>query len=124
MNSDIANLWKSTGSGERSSLFGDLDLGQAGVGQVEAPLDAVDLEVSSQDTNLSPVMSLVDRVLIEALTHSASDIHIEPQEDGLLIRFRQDGVLRNVETLPRTLTPAITSRLLILADQGIAMRLQ
>jgi len=122
MNSDIANLWKSTGSGERSSLFGDLDLGQAGVGQVEAPLDAVDLEVSSQDTNLSPVMSLVDRVLIEALTHSASDIHIEPQEDGLLIRFRQDGVLRNVETLPRNLTPAITSRLKIMADLDIAER--
>ncbi|MFM7266499.1 MAG: GspE/PulE family protein, partial [Cyanobium sp.] len=122
MNSEIANLWTSTGSNERSSLFGDLDLGQAGVGQAEEPIDAVDLEASSQGTNLSPVMSLVDRMLIEALTHSASDIHVEPQEDGLLIRFRQDGVLRNVEKLPRNLTPAITSRLKIMADLDIAER--
>jgi type IV pilus assembly protein PilB len=110
------------GSLGRSSLFGDLDLGQNSIGQQE-PLNAgEDLEASSHNSALSPVLSLVDRILIEALSHSASDIHIEPQEDGLLIRFRQDGVLRNVEKLPRTLTPAITSRFKIMADLDIAER--
>ena len=68
------------------------------------------------------MLSLVDRILIEALTNSVSDIHVEPQENGLLIRFRQDGVLRSVETLPKTLIPAVTSRLKIMADLDIAER--
>ena len=110
------------GSVGRSSLFGDIDLGPNSISQQEIPNPAEDLEASSQDSALSPVMSLVDRILIEALTHAASDIHVEPQEDGLLIRFRQDGVLRNVEKLPRTLTPAITSRFKIMADLDIAER--
>ena len=80
---------------ERSSLFSDLDLGTAKVPQAQPPKEEEDLEASSQAA-LSPVMSLVDRILIEALTNAASDIHVEPQEEGLQIRFRQDGVLRLV----------------------------
>lgn len=109
------------GTAERSSLFRDLDLGITKVAQAEPPKPEEDLEASSQAA-LSPVMSLVDRILIEALTSSASDIHIEPQEEGLQIRFRQDGVLRLVDTLPRTLIPAVTSRLKIMADLDIAER--
>ena len=104
-----------------SSLFSDLDLGIARVPQSEPPKPEEDLEASSQAA-LSPVMSLVDRILIEALTNAASDIHVEPQEEGLQIRFRQDGVLRIVDTLPRTLIPAVTSRLKIMADLDIAER--
>jgi len=106
---------------ERSSPFRDLDLGAGMVPQAEAPKPDEDLETSSQAA-ISPVMSLVDRILIEALTSSASDIHVEPQEEGLQIRFRQDGVLRLVDTLPRTLIPAVTSRLKIMADLDIAER--
>jgi len=105
----------------RPSLFQDLDLNQASGVQVETEQAVEDLEIS-RETSLSPVMSLVDRVLIEALTTGASDIHVEPQDDGMLIRFRQDGVLRLVETLPKTLVPAVTSRLKIMADLDIAER--
>ena len=121
MNPDTATHGTAA-SNERPSLFGDLELGQVGVALANPEVDAEDLEASSQGGNLSPVMSLVDRILIEALSHYASDIHVEPQEDGLLIRFRQDGVLRNVEKLPKTLTPAITSRFKIMADLDIAER--
>lgn len=110
------------GGPTHSSLIGDLDLDQGAIAQLAPPVDAEDLEASSQGNGLSPVMSLVDRILIEALSHSASDIHVEPQEEGLQIRFRQDGVLRKVEMLPRSLTPAITSRLKIMADLDIAER--
>jgi len=122
MNPDIATpLTKSPQAG-RPSLFGDLDLGQSNTPQAEPESGSEDLEASSREAGMSPVMSLVDRILIEALTCSASDIHVEPQEDGLLIRFRQDGVLRNVERLPKTLTPAVTSRFKIMADLDIAER--
>jgi type IV pilus assembly protein PilB len=106
-----------------TSLFGGLDI--SGTSSASAQADATaseDLEASSRQTNLSPVLSLVDRVLIEALASGTSDIHIEPQEDGLLIRFRQDGVLRRIETLPKTLAAAVTSRLKIMADLDIAER--
>jgi len=111
-----------TNGAERVSLFGDLDFSRANQAQPEPSRGGEDLEVSTRDDSLSPVLSLVDRMLIEALTGNASDIHVEPQEDGLLIRFRQDGVLHTVEKLPRSLTPAVTSRLKIMADLDISER--
>ena len=91
----------------------------------EAPsdgFDEMDVEASLSASNASPVVSLVDRILVQALQRSASDIHIEPQDDGLLIRLRQDGVLEQLDKLPKNLTPAVTSRLKIMADLDIAER--
>lgn len=91
----------------------------------EAPaddFDDLDVEASLSASNASPVVSLVDRILVQALQRSASDIHIEPQDDGLLIRLRQDGVLAQLDKLPKNLTPAVTSRLKIMADLDIAER--
>ena len=105
-----------------SSLFAGIDLSGAATTPAEDPIGNEDLEASGRQETLSPVLSLVDRILIEALTNGVSDIHVEPQENGLLIRFRQDGVLRSVETLPKTLTPAVTSRFKIMADLDIAER--
>ncbi len=104
------------------SIFGGLDFSQASQAPPEKGLQNEDLEASSHEESLSPVLSLVDRMLIEALTSSASDIHVEPQEKALLIRFRQDGVLHVMEKLPRSLTPAVTSRLKIMADLDISER--
>ena len=84
-----------------------------------------DLEDSTEVSiaEASPIVSLVDRILIEALTSGASDIHVEPQENSLNIRFRLDGVLqKSFEDLPRSLTPAVTSRLKIMAELDIAER--
>ena len=98
--------------------------------QLKGPLEAVadedfsdlDVEKSLSSSASSPVVTLVDKVLVEALSRGASDIHLEPQEDGLLIRFRQDGVLEALEKLPKNLIPAVTSRLKIMADLDIAER--
>ncbi|MEB3323463.1 MAG: GspE/PulE family protein [Synechococcaceae cyanobacterium] len=106
----------------RPSLFGDLDFTRTAPSAPPGPPPAVDLEVSTREDSLSPVLSLVDRMLIEALSRGASDIHVEPQEDALRIRFRQDGVLRVMDTLPHGLGPAVTSRLKIMADLDIAER--
>ena len=106
----------------RRSLVEDLEL----EGTVEeVPVDDqadLDVESSLQASNSSPIVSLVDRVLVQALRRGASDIHIEPQDDGLLIRLRQDGVLEQLDRLPKNLTPAVTSRLKIMADLDIAER--
>ena len=87
--------------------------------------DAIDLEASLNDAEASPVVTLVDRILLQAMSVGASDIHVEPQQKGLRLRFRQDGVLQQyVEPLPSRLIPAVTSRFKILADLDIAERRQ
>ena len=87
--------------------------------------DAIDLEASLKDAEASPVVTLVDRILLQAMSVGASDIHVEPQQKGLRLRFRQDGVLQQyVEPLPSRLVPAVTSRFKILADLDIAERRQ
>ena len=87
--------------------------------------DAIDLETRLKDAEASPVVTLVDRILLQAMSVNASDIHVEPQQKGLRLRFRQDGVLQQyVEPLPSRLIPAVTSRFKILADLDIAERRQ
>ncbi|MFQ6539574.1 MULTISPECIES: GspE/PulE family protein [Aphanothece] len=108
------------------SLTKDLNIPTA-VGQLQEVKDLEDLEISESEAssraNASPIVSLVDRLLIEALTSGASDIHVEPQDHTLEIRFRIDGVLqKHFEDLPKSLTPAVTSRMKIMADLDIAER--
>jgi len=63
-----------------SSLFAGIDLSGATTTPAEDPIGNEDLEASGRQETLSPVLSLVDRILIEALTNGVSDIHVEPQE--------------------------------------------
>ena len=92
--------------------------------QLQEVNEIEDLEASSSSVaNASPVVSLVDRILIEAIDMGASDIHVEPQEHSLEVRYRLDGVLqKHFEDLPKTLVPAVTSRFKIMADLDIAER--
>ena len=93
--------------------------------QAQIASSTVDLEESLKDAEASPVVTLVDRILLQAMSVSASDIHVEPQQKGLRLRYRQDGVLQQyIEPLPSRLIPAVTSRFKILADLDIAERRQ
>ena len=109
------------------SLTKDLVIPGTSDGQLREVEDVEDLEINaeaaSSSANASLIVSLVDRILIEALTSGASDIHVEPQENTLEIRFRLDGVLqKHFEDLPKSLTPAVTSRIKIMAELDIAER--
>ena len=107
-------------AGTRSLVEG---LNLPGESELTEVQDPDDLETSSSTANTSPVVSLVDRILIEALQSGASDIHVEPQENCLEVRFRLDGVLHKLlDDLPKSLIPAVTSRLKIMADLDIAER--
>lgn len=83
-----------------------------------------DVEVSKLQSIVedAPVIKLVNTLLMQAVRDSASDIHVEPEEDNLRIRFRIDGILHDVSRLPRHVTPAVTSRLKIMADLNIAKK--
>ena len=84
-----------------------------------------DLGAALQDAEAAPVIALVNKILVRALQEGVSDIHVEPQEESLRIRFRKDGVLQEVfadQKLPKKIVPAVTSRFKIIADLDIAER--
>jgi general secretion pathway protein E len=68
----------------------------------------------------APAIKLVNKILFHAVHSRASDIHIEPYEQEVKVRFRVDGVLRNVLTLPRRQVGPLLSRLKIMANLNIA----
>jgi general secretion pathway protein E len=70
----------------------------------------------------APVIRLVQDLIVRAVEARASDIHLEPRVDSLRVRFRIDGALHTIETLPVALAPGVTSRVKILARLDIAQR--
>src|ERR1035437_9704321 len=83
---------------------GDLDLGRAGAAR--------------------PVIQLVDRIVAEGIQARASDIHLEPEEGGIAVRYRVDGVLRQAMVLPKAAGVPLVSRVKIMAQLDIADRLR
>ncbi|NMF63115.1 GspE/PulE family protein [Brasilonema octagenarum] len=82
-----------------------------------------DLGAAMKSAEDAPIINLVNRILAKALHEMVSDIHVEPQEENLLIRFRKDGVLRQVfDPLPKKIIPAVTTRFKIIANLDIAER--
>jgi type IV pilus assembly protein PilB len=80
-----------------------------------------DLEVEDGISD-APLVRLVNSVIFQAAEDGASDIHFEPQEDSLVVRFRIDGVLQEVQRIPKRMTPGVTTRLKVLAKLDIAER--
>ena len=70
----------------------------------------------------APVIRLVNQIITRAVESQASDIHIEPFEDQLRVRYRHDGLLQDAESPPSRLSAAITSRIKIMAKLDIAER--
>ena len=89
----------------------DLDHAAAALNQPEDLLD------SDDD---APIIRLINALFTEAIKEQASDIHIEPYENRLVVRFRVDGVLREVLTPPRTVAPFLVSRIKVMAHLDIA----
>ncbi len=83
--------------------------------------DADDLEVDDGFSD-APLVRLVNSVIFQAAEDGASDIHWEPQDDSLVVRLRIDGVLHEVQRIPKRLAPGVTTRLKVLAKLDIAER--
>ena len=99
-----------------SSLQGEPISGLAG-------LDGDTSEEALRDlAREAPIVRLVNDVFSRAVEQGASDIHVEPSEDQLAIRYRIDGVLQTIQVLPKAHYAAISSRLKLLAGMNIAER--
>ena len=82
--------------------------------QMPPPEDLLDENANA------PIISLINALLAEAIRQAGSDIHLEPYADRLIVRFRVDGVLREVLTLEAGLAPIIASRIKVMARLDIA----
>jgi len=83
-----------------------------------------DAAVSAEQASQRPIVRLVDMMLADAVTTRASDIHVEPAEGGVVIRYRIDGVLRQVMKVPRSAGIPLISRVKIMSGLDIADRLR
>src|SRR3954454_18003726 len=82
----------------------------------------IDLDRLASDSEDAPVIKIVNLILAQAVKEKASDIHIEPFQNNLKLRYRVDGELIQAESPPKALQLAITSRIKILAGLNIAER--
>jgi general secretion pathway protein E len=110
---------------ERLYGAGKSALGQI-VGDVEQRVDDLAFDADVQQlkdlASEAPVIRLVSLIITNALEMRASDIHIEPFENRLVVRYRIDGVLHEVESPPRRFSAAVISRIKIMANLDIAER--
>ena len=88
-------------------------------GETEEALDVADLQKMAQE---ELIIQLVNLILNQAIQDRASDIHVEPFERELRVRYRVDGILHEASSPPKRLHPAIVSRIKILSDMNIAER--
>ncbi|MBN2369474.1 MAG: Flp pilus assembly complex ATPase component TadA [Vicinamibacteria bacterium] len=108
---------------EESSLsqFDNLDLAEqlsiVNDSEAEAPEEA-----GEQAAQRAPVVKLVNAILVDAVHSGASDIHVEPQERGVNLRYRVDGLLRHVMSMPKRVQAKIVSRVKIMSNMDIAER--
>jgi type IV pilus assembly protein PilB len=107
-----------TDSEELSKMMKDLvDDEELELAAEEAELDAASLEKAAEE---APIIKLVNLILTDSVKRGASDIHLEPYETEMRVRFRVDGVLQTVMSPPLRLKDAMTSRLKIMAKLDIA----
>ena len=84
--------------------------------------DAKGKAADDGDINDAPIVKFVNKVLMDAINHGASDIHIEPYEKSYRVRFREDGMLHEVANPPLALAGRISARIKILSRLDIAER--
>jgi len=105
-----------TGKSEQSQLIGDVET------RVDELAFDADVQQLKDLASEAPVIRLVSLIITNALDMRASDIHVEPFENRLAVRYRVDGVLHDVESPPKRLAAAVISRIKIMANLDIAER--
>src|SRR5213080_4823864 len=101
--------------------------GMEGAGDMFSVTPAVvpdEIAASAEEASQRPVVRLVDLIISEGILSRSSDIHIEPEEGGVAVRYRIDGVLRQVMKIPRQAGLPLISRIKIMSELDIADRLR
>jgi type II secretory ATPase GspE/PulE/Tfp pilus assembly ATPase PilB-like protein/ActR/RegA family two-component response regulator len=98
--------------------------GSYDVENIDESVEEADMDINAARAGERPVIQLVDRILAEGIQSRASDIHLEPEESGVAVRYRIDGVLRQAMVLPKAAGIPLVSRVKIMAQLDIADRLR
>ena len=99
-----------------------LDSVEGDAANLDVEVEEEDLETATETGEDAPAVKLINLILLRALKEKASDIHIEPLEGGVRVRYRVDGALYEVMRPPLKMLPAMTSRLKIMSQLDIAER--
>ena len=104
-----------------------IDLNYKGYGEIERQISDISITTDQSDERLAidasidaPLVKALDLIIDEAVKARSSDIHLEPEEHRLRVRYRIDGTLQDMISLPLNIHPALISRIKILADMNIA----
>jgi type IV pilus assembly protein PilB len=111
---ELRRIVRATEAWERAALVED-ELVEA----EESDSDDLEAEDGVSD---APLVRLVNSIILQAAEDGASDLHFDPQDDALVVRLRIDGVLHEVQRIPKRLAPGVTTRLKVLAKLDIAER--
>jgi type IV pilus assembly protein PilB len=107
----LARAWSlSEDSSDVSTMFEEID----------APSEEPQDDQGASGTEAAPIVKLVDVILADAVRARASDVHVEPQAGELRIRYRVDGLLRDVMTVPRNAAASTVSRIKIVSGLDIS----
>ena len=99
-------------------ILGTFDGGDVELKEGDVEEDATDLTALNDED--SPIVKLVNKMILDGCNSGASDIHIEPFEKKVIVRFRKDGAMTEVMTLPKRMQNNITSRIKIMSKLDIA----
>jgi type IV pilus assembly protein PilB len=112
---ELRRIVRATEAWERAALVEDeMDLDEE-----EGESDDLEADDGVSD---APLVRLVNSIILQAAEDGASDLHFDPQDDALVVRLRVDGVLHEVQRIPKRLAPGVTTRLKVLAKLDIAER--
>lgn len=106
---------------EAGYQFDDL-LDRVDVATVSDISDEINLSALEAISQEAPIIQLVNMIIVDGIKERASDIHLEPNQRGLLVRYRIDGMLHDMRMLPPRVKPAVISRVKILSNMDIAER--
>jgi type IV pilus assembly protein PilB len=111
---ELRRIVRATEAWERAALVED-ELEETDDGESD------DLEADDGVSD-APLVRLVNSIILQAAEDGASDLHFDAQDDALVVRLRIDGVLHEVQRIPKRLAPGVTTRLKVLAKLDIAER--
>ena len=109
---------------ETDTVVSRLLEGIGGDFEVEQIKEEEESVASAEQASQRPILKLVDMMIADGVTNRASDIHVEPIEGGVVVRYRIDGVLRQAMKIPRTAGIPLVSRVKIMSGLDIADRLR
>ncbi|MBN1424383.1 Flp pilus assembly complex ATPase component TadA, partial [Candidatus Fermentibacteria bacterium] len=122
--SDIASAiekYYGTGTAAIAGLVGEVEEERLEMVRIDAD-EADEIKRLQNEANDAPLVRLVETLLVNAVKEHASDIHVEPEENRVVVRYRIDGRLREVASPPKTIHAAIVSRIKVMSKLDIAER--